>query len=108
MRLVLLLAFASLFAFAQPQAPFSFPLSPKLDGPCAAARTGSHLAPFDFCNPGHLQVIAPAAKSSGACSVPLLAVPPVETHDRMVVPMPQASGKFAAQAPAPPCQQPRK
>ena len=112
MRLVLLFALASLSAFAQSKDPFFFSTSPKLDGPCTAPRTGTRLAPFDFCKPGQLKVgaavVAPAPKASAVCSVPLLQVPAVETHDRMVVPAPPASGKFAAQAPAPPCGKPGK
>ena len=41
---------------------------------------------------------------SPVCSIPLLSVPAVETHDAMIVPVLPADGAFAVQAPASPCE----
>jgi hypothetical protein len=38
------------------------------------------------------------------CSIPLVNVLAVETHDSMVVPAPPAQAPFVVEAPAPPCE----
>ena len=68
-------------------------------------------AGFDFCTPAQsARAVAPAPvtpaipKLLSVCSIPLLNVPAVETHDSMAIPVPPATAPFVVQAPAPPCE----
>jgi hypothetical protein len=131
MRLLLVVPLLCLPGFAQTGAPLP-PAQPQpfYSDPQPQLQTRTcdvpqirwkQFAPFNFCTPeqtkktssptpsvgapGNAVVPAPAtlpAKPS-VCSIPLVNVLPVETHDRMVIPLPPAQRTDSVIAPAPPC-----
>ena len=130
MRLLLVLPLLCLDGLAQTSAPlpaqqqpfYSDPLPPVQILTCGLPQIlRSQLAPFNFCTPGQKKttsspgpavgppgnavVPAPAKPParSPVCSIPLLNVAAVETHDRMGIPVPSARGKDVVVAPAPAC-----
>ena len=114
MRLLVVFAFACLPLLLQSAPPARFAPRPTPKSTCDLSPSQRRsLANFDFCGTAQtpkpilpapeLAVVNPP-KWSSVCSVPLLSVPAVETHDAMIVAAPPADGAFAVKAPAPPCE----
>jgi hypothetical protein len=132
MRLLLVLPLLYVPGFAQTSAPlpaqqrpfYSDPLPPVQILTCGLPQIRrSPLAPFDFCTPEQTKKTPSTAPGVGTpekaavsapakppaqprvCSIPLLRVPAVETHDdRMVVSVPLVESKdVVVVAPAPAC-----
>jgi len=113
MRLLLVLAFACVPSFPQATPFFSPRPLQKSKNPCDLPPSQRRpFAGFDFCTPSQSdKAAAPASVKPPAmpelhivCSIPLVNVLAVETHDSMVVPAPPAQAPFVVEAPAPPCE----
>ena len=114
MRLLAIFAFACLASFPQSAPPARFAPQPTPKSSCDLSPFQRRaLAKFDFCGTTQTPKPIPPAPElalvnpptwSPVCSIPLLSVPAVETHDAMIVPVPPADGAFVVQAPAPPCE----
>ena len=96
------------------------PQSPSTKNTCdLPAPRQRQFAPFDFCaSPLQTTKIAPKVEIAGGvgipptvqnvnprpeCSIPLLKVAGVETHDSMIIAVPPADPSVVVQPPAPPC-----